>query len=211
MIKRIHLKKIYLVLVSIIAFLSLNIESSNPLKVLILGDSISAGYGIPLKNQWITILQDDFNSKQKNIKLINASVSGETTIGGKSKVQKLLKDHKPNYILIELGGNDGLRGYPVSKIKDNLIKICDIALKQDVNVGLMQIRLPPNYGKRYVQSFENIYKDISKIKEIILIPFMLNTIALETDLMQEDGIHPNIQAQKLISEKMAISINYLMQ
>ena len=75
----------------------------------------------------------------------------------------------------------------------------------------MQIRLPPNYGKRYVQSFENIYKDISKIKEIILIPFMLNTIALETDLMQEDGIHPNIQAQKLISEKMAISINYLMQ
>ncbi|MDG2060461.1 MAG: arylesterase [SAR86 cluster bacterium] len=211
MIKRIHLKKIYLVLVSIIAFLSLNIESSNPLKVLILGDSISAGYGIPLKNQWITILQDDFNSKQKNIKLINASVSGETTIGGKSKVQKLLKDHKPNYILIELGGNDGLRGYPVSKIKDNLIKICDIALKQDVNVGLMQIRLPPNYGKRYVQSFENIYKDISKIKEIILIPFMLNTIALETDLMQEDGIHPNIQAQKLISEKMAISINYLIQ
>tara|TARA_B110000014_G_scaffold243844_2_gene214523 strand:+ start:6305 stop:6940 length:636 start_codon:yes stop_codon:yes gene_type:complete len=209
--KRTHLKKIYLALVSIIAFLSVNIESSNPLKVLILGDSISAGYGIPLKNQWITILQDDFNSKQKNIKLINASVSGETTIGGKSRVQKLLKDHKPNYILIELGGNDGLRGYPVNKIKDNLIKICDIALKQDVNVGLMQIRLPPNYGKRYVQSFENIYKDISKIKEIILIPFMLNTIALETDLMQEDGIHPNIQAQKLISEKMAISINYLMQ
>jgi len=171
-------------------------------KILLLGDSISAGYGISLDRKWTSILQRKLNSSGKNLRIINASVNGETTSGGLSRIENLLKSHSPDYLLIELGGNDALRGYPVAKIKSNLIEICKKASKENVVIMLMQIKIPPNYGRVYTQAFESIYNEIADELGILVVPFMLENIALESNLMLPDGIHPNEKGQPFIAEEV---------
>ena len=173
-----------------------------PKKLLILGDSISAGYGVSVDRQWTSILQRKLDSSGKNLKIINASFSGETTGGGLSRIASLMKSNSPDYLLIELGGNDALRGYPVDKIKFNLIEICKIASKQNVVIILMQIRIPPNYGRIYTQAFESMYGEVANEMGILLVPFMVENIALEPNLMLPDGIHPNEKGQPLIAEEI---------
>ena len=173
-----------------------------PKKLLILGDSISAGYGVSVDRQWTSILQRKLDSSGKNLKIINASFSGETTGGGLSRIASLMKSNSPDYLLIELGGNDALRGYPVDKIKFNLIEICKIASKQNVVIILMQIRIPPNYGRIYTQAFESMYGEVANEMGILLVPFMIENIALEPNLMLPDGIHPNEKGQPLIAEEI---------
>ena len=167
-------------------------------KFLILGDSISAGYGVDGDSQWTKILQKKIQGS--NWKIINASISGDTTGGGLSRVSALIKKHKPSILLIELGGNDALRGYPTEKIKSNLKKISSIAINEGTTVLLMQIKIPPNYGRRYVNAFESIYKDLAGEEGVSYLPFMLDEIALNKDLMLPDGIHPNTDAQPLIAD-----------
>jgi|TARA_B110000483_G_scaffold219351_1_gene273462 acyl-CoA thioesterase-1 len=195
------LTKRFLVL-SAINFLLIHNIFSDERKLLILGDSISAGYGIEEGSQWTEILQIKYNEQKTELVIINASISGDTTGGGLSRIESLLNKYNPEILLIELGGNDALRGYPVKKIKSNLDKISSLAIEKKVEVLLMQIRIPPNYGRRYVSAFENLFVEMGTQEGINLFPFMLQTVALNKDLMLPDGIHPNAKAQPLIAEFM---------
>ena len=168
--------------------------------LLIYGDSISAGYGMEPDKQWAENLKLIFNEKNLDIEIVNRSVSGETTGGGLSRIKPILEKLQPKYLLLELGGNDALRGYPPSRILNNLKAIIEIAEENQVKVFLMQIKILPNYGKRYQEQFESIFPKVAKENDIILLPFMLNDIALDKALMLPDGIHPNADAQPLIAE-----------
>ena len=168
--------------------------------LLIYGDSISAGYGMDKDKQWSEELQKILTEEKINLEIINKSLSGETTGGGLSRLERVLDNSMPSYILIELGGNDALRGYPPAKIKNNIEQMINLSSQRGVKVFLMQIRILPNYGKRYQSSFESIYQDVAEENSISLIPFMLNDIALNQDLMLDDGIHPNVSAQPLIAQ-----------
>ena len=175
-------------------------------KLLILGDSISAGYGLKESENWVELFNNSFDAERMNITMINSSISGDTTIGGLSRIGNVLKEHKPEYVLIELGGNDALRGYPLNQIKTNLLKIVDASLESKAKPLIMQIKIPPNYGKRYVEAFENIYLEISNEKDIPLLTFLLEKVALDQSLMQPDGIHPNEKAQPIIVEQIKLEL-----
>ena len=178
--------------------------------LLIYGDSISAGYGMDTEKQWSEELQKILIKEKISLTIINKSLSGETTGGGLSRLENIIANSKPSYILIELGGNDALRGYPPAKIKNNIQEMINLSIKKGVKVLLMQIRILPNYGKRYQTSFESLYVEVSEENNIPLIPFMLNDIALNKELMLNDGIHPNATAQPLIAEFLYTNLLPLM-
>jgi len=168
--------------------------------ILIFGDSISAGYGMEKESQWSESLKTLLSNKGFKISIYNRSVSGETTGGGLNRISRILDELQPKFLLLELGGNDALRGYPPQKIYENLDKIIQASKERGIDVFLMQIRILPNYGKRYQTQFESIYPALSQENDVILLPFMLNDIALKKELMLSDGIHPNEDAQPLIAE-----------
>ena len=178
-------------------------------KLLILGDSISAGFGIKESQNWTTLLKSSFSKEGKSLKIINSSISGDTTSGGLSRISRDLNTYKPDFVLVELGGNDALRGYPISRIKQNLLKIVSIISNNQSIAIIMQIKIPPNYGKKYIEAFENIYSEVASETDAKLISFMLENVALREDLMQPDGIHPNEKAQPFITEQIKKEISYL--
>ena len=178
-------------------------------KLLILGDSISAGFGIKESQNWTTLLKSSFSKEGKSLKIINSSISGDTTSGGLSRISRDLNTYKPDFVLVELGGNDALRGYPISRIKQNLLKIISIISNNQSIPIIMQIKIPPNYGKKYIEAFENIYSEVASETDAKLISFMLENVALKEDLMQPDGIHPNEKAQPVIAEQIKEEIGYL--
>ena len=186
------------VIFTILLFFSYSIIAETR-KLLILGDSISAGYGIDASANWVSLLQNEFDKANLNITLINSSVSGDTSIGGLARIKTALRNFNPEFVLIELGGNDALRGYPPKNIENNLSEIIKEVKKNGSKPFLMQIRIPPNYGKQYTIAFESVFQDLAKKENIPLIPFMLDEIALDEDLMQVDGIHPNTKAQPKIA------------
>jgi acyl-CoA thioesterase-1 len=167
-------------------------------KLLILGDSLSAAYGMQQQQGWAALLQ-----QKTEWQLINASISGETTAGGLARLPALLTEHKPDIVMIELGGNDGLRGFSVELIQSNLGKIITLVQQHKSQPILMQIRIPPNYGPRYVRQFTAVYPELAEKHGITLWPFFMDSIAINNDLMMADGIHPNVAAQPLITEFMA--------
>ena len=177
-----------------------NTSSEENKSILIYGDSISAGYGMEKESQWSESLKTLLSDKGFEISVHNRSISGETTGGGLTRISRILDELKPTFLLLELGGNDALRGYPPKKIYENLNKMIEASKERGIEVFLMQIRILPNYGKRYQTQFESIYPTLSQEKEVILLPFMLNDIALKKELMLSDGIHPNKDAQPLIAE-----------
>ena len=170
--------------------------------LLILGDSISAGYGIKESQNWVSLLENSINSNGTKLRIINSSVSGDTTIGGLSRIASDLEKHKPDFVLIELGGNDGMRGYPIEEIKNNLVKISKAISAANAVPLIMQIRIPPNYGKRYVTAFENIFSQVAEEQNLTMLTFLLEKVALNKELMQQDGIHPNKAAQPLIADQV---------
>ena len=178
-------------------------------KLLILGDSISAGFGIKESQNWTTLMKSSFSKEGKSLKIINSSISGDTTSGGLSRISRDLNTYKPDFVLVELGGNDALRGYPISRIKQNLLKIVSIISDNQSIPIIMQIKIPPNYGKKYIEAFENIYSEVASETDAKLISFMLENVALKEDLMQPDGIHPNEKAQPVIAEQIKEEIGYL--
>ena len=178
-------------------------------KLLILGDSISAGFGIKESQNWTTLLKSSFSKEGKSLEIINSSISGDTTSGGLSRINRDLNTYKPDFVLVELGGNDALRGYPISRIKQNLLKIISIISNNQSIPIIMQIKIPPNYGKKYIEAFENIYSEVASETDAKLISFMLENVALREDLMQPDGIHPNEKAQPFIPEQIKKEIGYL--
>ena len=196
----------------LILFLSFSYSITADIKkLLILGDSISAGYGLKESENWVQLLETSLNASSFELKIINSSISGDTTIGGLSRIESDLRKHNPNYVLVELGGNDALRGYPIEKIKTNLIKIIDASIAAGANPIIMQIRIPPNYGKNYVTAFESIYSEIAAEKNIPKMSFILEEVALDKSLMQLDGIHPNSKAQPLIAKQVEIEIKKIIQ
>ncbi|MFI7964277.1 arylesterase [Acinetobacter baumannii] len=164
--------------------------------ILILGDSISAGYGIDPKQGWVQLLQKRLDQQYpKQHKVVNASVSGETTSGALARLPKLLQTYKPEVVVIELGGNDGLRGQPPQMIQKNLSQLIQLSQKQKAKVILFGMKIPPNYGTAYSKAFENSYKTVSQKYQVKLLPFFLDGVAGQKQLMQNDLIHPNTQAQ----------------
>ena len=195
---------------SFLTISSILLADKDHTNLLIYGDSISAGYGMDTEKQWSEELQKILIKEKISLTIINKSLSGETTGGGLSRLENIIVNSKPSYILIELGGNDALRGYPPAKIKNNIQEMIDLSIGKGVKVLLMQIRILPNYGKRYQTSFESLYVEVSEENNIPLIPFMLNDIALNKELMLNDGIHPNATAQPLIAEFLYTNLLPLM-
>ena len=195
---------------SFLTISSILLADKDHTNLLIYGDSISAGYGMDTDKQWSEELQKILIKEKISLTIINKSLSGETTGGGLSRLENIIANSKPSYILIELGGNDALRGYPPAKIKNNIQEMINLSIGKGVKVLLMQIRILPNYGKRYQTSFESLYEEVSEENNIPLIPFMLNDIALNKELMLNDGIHPNATAQPLIAEFLYTNLLPLM-
>lgn len=168
--------------------------------ILLLGDSISASYGMKQEQGWVHLLNQRLSDNKASYKITNASISGETTSGGLSRLSGILAKTKVDHLLIELGGNDGLRGYSPKAIKNNLLQMIDIAQQQNIPVSIIQIKITPNYGPRYNQMFEEVFQQVAQEKQINLLPFFMADIALRPELMQQDGIHPNVKAQPIIAD-----------
>ncbi len=170
--------------------------------IVVLGDSISAGHGIDVSQGWVALMQKKLNETQQDFILHNASISGDTSSGGLARVDTLLTQYKPNVLILELGANDGLRGLSPSLMKSNLAEIIRRAQKANAKVLLLGMKIPPNYGKRYIEMFYNVYPQLAKEMNIASIPFLLEDVALTSDMMQPDGLHPNAKAQPIITEKI---------
>ena len=165
--------------------------------VLVWGDSLSAAYGISGEKGWVSLLQAKY---QNQVKVVNGSISGETTQGGLSRLPEALALHKPRLLVLELGANDGLRGFKPQVMQENLQAMIDLAKAKDIPVALIGIRIPLNYGFVYTQKFEKVYVDISESNKLPFLPFLLEGVALDFDLMQSDGLHPTAEAQPKVFE-----------
>jgi acyl-CoA thioesterase I len=160
--------------------------------ILVFGDSISAGYGLSRVEQgWVTLLQTRLKDEDYGYNVLNASVSGETTAGGLARLPRALDLHKPKIVILELGGNDGLRALPIAQMRANLVRMVDLASAAGAKVLLLGIRMPPNYGPEYTEQFRSCYSDLARDKKLPLVPFLLNDVAQSPNLMQADGMHPN--------------------
>ncbi len=175
--------------------------SSNTL--LVLGDSLSAGYNMSIEQAWPNLLGDALKGKGKSVTVINGSISGDTTGNGLSRLPSLLSEHQPDTVLIELGANDGLRGFPPNVIDNNLRTIIDQIEAQNGQAILMQIRIPPNYGKRYSDAVSMLYPKIAEERSIPLVPFFLEQVIVKPEWMLADGLHPKAEAQPWIANFMA--------
>ena len=174
--------------------------------ILILGDSLSAAYGLKQEQGWVKLLQDKYDAEQSNIELINASISGETSGGALRRLDALLEQYEPTHVLIELGANDGLRGFPVNKMQANLTSLIEKSQAANAMTALMEIYIPPNYGPRYSKMFTDSFSQISEETNTHLLNFFMLNIADKPELMQNDGLHPNKKAQPLIRDEMYDSI-----
>lgn len=163
--------------------------------ILVFGDSLAAGYGIPAGKSWVNLLEERLTGAKLPYRLVNASISGETTLGGRNRIEKALVEHRPAIVMVELGANDGLRGHPLETIRDNLAAIIQTCLRVHARVLLVGMQLPPNYGIAYTQKFRDLYADLAQRFQVSLVPFLLEGFADDRDLFQPDGIHPNLQAQ----------------
>lgn len=195
-----------LILVSITSLVSLTILPSHAAGVLIMGDSISAGYGINPEQGWVALLEKEISP----VAVVNASISGETTGGGLARLPKLLARYQPQWLVIELGGNDGLRGYPVASLRNNLAAMVKLGQEANAKVLLLGMQIPPNYGKRYSRLFESSFNKVAIDTEVELMPFFIESVALQSSLMQPDGIHPKQEAQVIMLNDVMPYIHRLM-
>lgn len=166
-------------------------------RILVLGDSLSAAYGIEVRQGWVSLLEQRLAGKYPHV-VINASVSGETTGGGLARLPALLQQHQPSVVIVELGGNDGLRGYPLNVMQQQMTEIIEKSRAAGATVVLVGMQIPPNYGPRYTNRFRDIYKELAEKFELPLVQFLLEGVATEAALMQRDGIHPTAEAQEKI-------------
>lgn len=162
---------------------------------LVVGDSISAAFGLDTTQGWVALLQKRLDQQGKRIQVVNASISGDTSAGGLARLPALLAEHRPALVMIELGGNDGLRGTPLAQLQQNLANMIAASKSSGAQVLLLGMRLPPNYGKRYTEGFAGVYEQLAATHQVPLLPFFLEGVGSVPDLMQADGIHPTAAAQ----------------
>lgn len=201
MLKRVQKFKVKIAIVPCALLFSLSMLSVyvQAKTIMIMGDSLSAGYGIPAQQGWVNLLQKRLDQQYpKQHKVVNASVSGETTSGALARLPKLLQTHRPDLVVIELGGNDGLRGQPPKMIEKNLAQLVQKSQQAKAKVVLFGMKIPPNYGTAYSKAFENNYKTVSQQYKVQLLPFFLEGVAGNKNLIQSDQIHPNAKAQPLL-------------
>jgi acyl-CoA thioesterase-1 len=175
--------------------------------LLVLGDSLSAGYGVNQGSGWVALLRNDLGEGHS---IVNGSISGDTTGGGLYRLPQLLEKFSPDYVLLELGGNDGLRGQPLALMQNNLqamIKLCREAGAEPILFGM---RLPPNYGRRYSEAFAAVYPSLATQEQVLLIPFQLEQLSVTEGMIQEDGLHPTALAQPIIKDLIKSYIQPLM-
>lgn len=166
--------------------------------ILVLGDSVSAGYGLANGEGWVALLQARLKAQGYGYRVVNASVSGETTTGGLARLPRALGRHKPAIVIVELGGNDGLRALPLETSRKNLEAIIKAAKGSGAKVLLLGMKIPPNYGPRYSEGFEKVFRDLAKRYKLPFEPFFLEKIALAPGMMQADGLHPTAKAQPIM-------------
>jgi acyl-CoA thioesterase-1 len=171
---------------------------SAPKTVLVVGDSLSAEYGIARGSGWVALLEQKLKAQKIDARIVNASISGDTTSGGRARLPALLQQHKPNLVVLELGANDGLRGLPVPAAEDNLRTMISLAQKNRAKVLLVGMRMPPNYGRAYTERFAGMYKELSGELKVPLVPFMLDGVAQEAANFQADRLHPLATAHPII-------------
>ncbi len=165
---------------------------------MVLGDSLSAAYQIPPEEGWVSLLENKLRETHPNAKVINSSLVGDTTANGLERLPSLLEKYQPTIVIIEMGGNDGLRGLPIEAIRTNLSKMIDLSLKNNAKVLLVGIRLPPNYGGNYTKQFYANYTSLIEEYKVAFVPFLLENVALKPSLMFPDRIHPTKEAQPIL-------------
>ncbi|MGH8623381.1 MAG: arylesterase, partial [Burkholderiales bacterium] len=174
--------------------------ASSAATILVFGDSLSAGYGLPREQGWVYLLEQRLRAENIDYKVVNASISGETTAGGASRIGAALQTHRPALVILELGANDGLRGTPPESIRRNLEAISDDCRRAQARVLLVGIRLPPNYGMEYTEKFQEVFRAVARSRKLPLVPFLLDGFSENRKLFQDDGIHPTAAAQPLMLE-----------
>jgi acyl-CoA thioesterase-1 len=196
------MKKNFLIVLTFFFIFTAPAVATTTKTVMVFGDSLSASYGMPTEAGWVALLTQRLQSKFADYQIINASISGETTLGGRNRIEQALEKHRPEIVILELGANDGLRGASIKSIYENLeaiIKICQI---NNALVLLTGMQLPPNYGITYTQKFQAIFLQLAENYQVKLIPFLLAGFGDKHDFFQADGIHPNEIAQKKIVENV---------
>jgi acyl-CoA thioesterase-1 len=170
--------------------------------ILVLGDSISAGYGLAQGEGWVALLEQRIERDKLDYRVVNASISGETTLGGLNRIPAALKEHQPAVVIVALGGNDGLRGNPLEETRRNLIAIVEACRKAGAKVVIAGMRIPPNYGPVYTRRFEGLFAEVARQQNVSLVPFMLQGFADDRNKFQSDGIHPTAAAQSRILDNI---------
>jgi acyl-CoA thioesterase-1 len=177
-------------------------------RVLVIGDSISAAYGMDLEQGWVALWTDSLDDSAE---VINASISGETTSGGLTRLPNLLDRYQPILVVIELGGNDGLRGYPLPRMRANLEQMIQLSIEAGAQVALIPMQIPPNYGPAYTRQFSAVYSALAEQYDAVLTPFFLADVALKSDLMQSDGIHPTADAQPIMLNALRDALTHALE
>lgn len=175
---------------------------AKPPVVLVLGDSLSAAYGLAIDQGWVSLLQKRIIQSNHPHKVVNASVSGDTTANGLTRIVPALETHQPDVVIVELGGNDGLRAQPIPMIRSNLENIIEMSRNAGADVIIAGMRLPPNYGPVYVDQFEAIYPVLAQQYDSALVPFFMAGVATRPELMQPDGVHPSAKAQEILLDNV---------
>lgn len=190
-----------LLLLWLAALLSAQVQAGSP-AILVLGDSLSAAYGIPADQGWVSLLQRRLAERGFPHRVVNSSISGDTTSGGLSRLPAALRRDQPTIVIVELGANDGLRGQPLMEMTANLARIIELSQQAGAQVMLAEMRIPPNYGPLYTQKFQAAFSELAKRYNALLIPFLLDGVAGNPALIQEDGLHPRASAQPRILDQV---------
>ncbi|NQZ32480.1 MAG: arylesterase [Oceanospirillaceae bacterium] len=191
--------KIFRLIILLVLFTTQGVSAKT---LLVLGDSLSAAYNMQTEQGWVALLQKRLANTHPEVQVINSSVSGETTSGGLTRLPNLLDRHQPDYIVLELAANDGLRGTPLKIIEKNIAKMIQLSKQTATQVTLVGVRLPTNYGPRYTQQFFDIFERLASSENTYRVPFLMENVALLPDLMQGDRLHPNAKAQPIILENV---------
>jgi acyl-CoA thioesterase-1 len=170
--------------------------------IVVVGDSLSSGYGIAAGQSWVAMLEDRLQAEGYGYQVVNASIAGDTSAGGLARLPRLLAQHDPNLVVIELGGNDGLRGQPVAALRANLSRMIELSRDSGADVVLAGIQIPPNYGATYTEALAKVYPELAERFDAALIDFILADVALNRELMQPDGIHPNAAGQEIVFDNV---------
>ncbi|MCP4041440.1 MAG: arylesterase [Gammaproteobacteria bacterium] len=189
------------ILILLLLHISLACRAEVPV-IMVFGDSLSAGYGVDLEADWVGLMENRLKAREIGIRVVNASISGDTTSSGVIRIGKALQEHRPRLVILELGANDGLRGLSLTAMKNNLTGIIRQATVAGARVLLVGMRLPPNYGPEYTRRFSSVYADLATAYQLPLVPFLLAGVAGNGALMQEDGLHPAAAAQPTILDNV---------